>query len=87
MEDLDELVRHVASTTRLGPAEAARVVAEVVDFFSEQVEDFVVRRHGQLQGRNLRNPAIFEQIACELETRRFPAPDLSERKIRRIVYG
>lgn len=87
MEDLDELVRHIATTTRLSPAEAARVIAEVAEFFTEPVEDFVVRRHAQLQNRNLTNPAIFEQISRELGGRRFPAPGLSTRQIRRVIYG
>ena len=87
MEDLDELVRHVATTTRLSPSEAARVIADVVEFFTEPVEDFVVRRHAQLQNRSLSNPAIFEQISRELSTRRFPAARLSTRQIRRVIYG
>ena len=87
MEDLDELVRHIAETTRLSPSEASRVIADVVEFFTEPVEEFVVRRHAQLQNRSLTNPAIFEQISRELSARRFPSPGLSTRQIRRVIYG
>jgi hypothetical protein len=87
MEDMDELIGHLAATTRLSPAEAGRVVAEVLEFFGETVDAFVVRRHAQLQGRELGNPAIFERIAAELDQRRFAAQALSERQIRRLVYG
>lgn len=87
MEDMDELIGHLAATTRLTPAEAGRVVAEVLEFFGETTEAFVVRRHAQLQGRQLGNQAIFDRIAAELGQRRFAAPDLSTRQIRRLVYG
>ncbi len=41
--------------------------------------------HHQLYGR--RNPEIFALIARELADRVVAAPALSERQLRRIVYG
>jgi len=86
-EQLGELLAHLAETTRLSRAEAARVLDELLAHFSESVEQFVRRRHAQLQAEEHKNPAIFERIAAELRQRRFTAPALSERQIRRLIYG
>ena len=82
-----ELLEHLERTTRLTRPEAERVVAEVLEYFSETVELFVARRHAELQGEELKNPDIFACIAAEVRQRRFAAPGLSERQIRRMVYG
>ena len=83
----DDLVDHIARLTAMPPAAAGRLVAEVLHYFSESVEDFVRRRHRQLQSSGLTNAEIFGRLGEELAARRFVAPDLSERQIRRIVYG
>jgi hypothetical protein len=82
-----ELLEHLERTTRLTRAEAERVVAEVLEYFAEPLEEFVTRRHAELQGDELKNPEIFARIGAELRGRRFAAPELSERQIRRMVYG
>lgn len=84
---LEQLVDHLERTTRLSHSEAVRVVAEVLEYFAEPLEGFVARRHAELQGEALKNAEIFERIAVELSQRRFAAPPLSERQIRRMVYG
>jgi response regulator RpfG family c-di-GMP phosphodiesterase len=84
---LEELVGYVERTTRLNRYEAARIVADVLAYFSESQEQFVRRRHSELQAQALRNPEIFERIAAELAERRFAAAALSARQIRRVVYG
>ena len=84
---LDELVEQVCRTTGLRTAEARRVVDDVVAYFTATTEDYVRRRHRDLQLRGVRNDASFAMIAEEL--RRYPvrAPELSARQLRRIVYG
>jgi len=47
----------------------------------------VRRRHAELQGEGRKNPEIFPLIAAELRGRLVAAPVLSERQLRRIVYG
>jgi hypothetical protein len=51
------------------------------------VPDFVRRRHRELAARGLTNDRIFAAIATELSERLFPAPSLSSRQLRRLVYG
>lgn len=82
-----ELVDRIASSTGLSPAEAARVIEDVVAFHAEPVEDYVRRRHAHLKTYGTRNPEIFARIADELAGRVVAAPDLSTRQLRRIVYG
>ena len=77
----------IAASTGLSPAEAARVVQDVVAFHAEPVEDYVRRRHAQLKTYGARNDEIFARLAVELEGRVVAAPVLSERQLRRIVYG
>jgi len=82
-----ELVRHVAASTGLPETTAARVVADVTAYFGETVVEFVRRRHEELRRRQWKNDEIWPVIGAELSTRRFAASDLSERQLRRIVYG
>jgi len=63
------------------------VIEDVVAFHAEPVEEFVLRRHAQLKTYGAKNPEIFARIAAELETRVVAAPRLSERQLRRLVYG
>jgi hypothetical protein len=83
----EDLLEHLARTTALGPAEAARVVADVLAYFAESTDEYVRRRHGELQVRGLTNDRIFERVAAELPQRRVRAPELSARQLRRVVYG
>lgn len=82
-----DLVLRIASSTGLRASEAARVIDDVVAYYAESTEDFVRRRHDELQTYGLKNAAIFDQISKELSGRVVAAPDLSLRQLRRIVYG
>jgi hypothetical protein len=82
-----ELVRHVVASTGLSPETAARLVADVIAYFGETAEQFVRRRHAELRRRHYGNARIWPVIAAELAERRVSAPELSERQLRRIVYG
>ena len=83
----EDLVRQLGRTTGLPAGVAARVVDDVLAYFDETVEEYVRRRHRQLQRRGHTNDRIFEQLAAELPTRRFTASELSLRQLRRLVYG
>jgi hypothetical protein len=85
--DLPELIAYLARSTRLTPGEARRVVDEVLAFLDETPDAFIRRRHLELQAAGLDNRAIFARLGEELALRRFRAPPLSARQIRRIVYG
>jgi hypothetical protein len=82
-----DLIRHVTVSTGLPNATAARVIADVLAYFDETVEDFVRRRHHELRLRQFKNDEIWPAVAAEMTTRRFGAPALSQRQLRRLVYG
>jgi hypothetical protein len=82
-----DLVQRVAASTGLSTTEAARVVDDVLAFHRESVEEYVRRRHAHLQTYGAKNAEIFATVAAELRGRLVAAPDLSERQLRRIVYG
>ena len=79
---IDHLVR-----SGLTHGDAARIVSDVLAYFSEGTEEFVRRRHRELQHSGLPNAEIFALISRELTSRRVAAPELSERQIRRVIYG
>lgn len=81
------LLQHVQDSTGLGPAEAARLVQDVLAFHDETVEGWVRRRHAELKLHGGRNDEIFARLREELRTTVVAAPDLSERQLRRIIYG
>jgi hypothetical protein len=81
-----DLARYLAASTGLPPTTALRVIADVATYFSETIDEFVRRRHGELQQRQRKNDDIWPLIAAELEQRRFAPPELSQRQLRRIVY-
>jgi hypothetical protein len=83
----DDLIAHLVRSTPLDAGEAARVVAEVLGYFSEQLPDYVRRRHAELKRRGLTNEDIFAVLSDELAARRVAPPPLSARQLRRIVYG
>jgi hypothetical protein len=56
-------------------------------FTDETADEFVRRRHGELQRAGMRNDAIYRRLAAEASAGRFRGPDLSLRQVRRIIYG
>jgi hypothetical protein len=82
-----DLARYLAASTGLPQSTAMRVIADVTTYFSETTEAFVRRRHAELRRGQRKNDEIWPVIAAELSQRRFAAPGLSERQLRRLVYG
>jgi hypothetical protein len=83
----EDLIEHLVRSTPLHRGEASRVVLDVLAYFDETTEEFVRRRHRELQAKGLVNADIFERIAEELPHRAVAPSVLSQRQLRRIVYG
>jgi hypothetical protein len=81
-----DLARYLAASTGLPLSTAIRVIADVVAYFNETMEEYVCRRHAELRRRQHKNDEIWPLIAAELGQRRFAVPGLSERQLRRVVY-
>lgn len=84
---LDALLDHLQRSTPLRRDEARRVVEDVLAAYGEDVEGFVRRRHRELRRAGLHNPEAFARIQRELQGRRVAAPKLTERQVRRVIYG
>ncbi len=87
MSEFDDLLDQLERTTLLPRGVLARVVGEVIEYQSEGIETFVRRRHTELQHDGFANEAIWPQISADLRLRRFSAPALTMRQLRRLVYG
>jgi hypothetical protein len=85
--ELEDLVAYLVRSSRLTLPEAVRLVDEVLSFLDESPEEFVCRRHREMQAQGLANSESFARIAAELTRRRFRAPALTARQIRRLIYG
>lgn len=84
---VSDVQRRLVSVLGLSGAQATRAVDEVLDSLALEVDEFIARRHAELQAQGESNPEIFERIAAELRALRFKAPELSARQIRRRIYG
>lgn len=82
-----EVQLRLQSVLGLSRAQAGRAVDEVLDSLGLEVDEYIARRHGELQAQGEGNSEIFERIAEELRALRFKAPELSARQIRRRIYG
>ncbi|MFS4092858.1 hypothetical protein [Streptomyces sp. AF1A] len=83
----DELLDHLMRSTPLSRGEALRVVQDVLAYFDETTQEFVRRRHRELQAQGLVNAEIFERIEADLKYRAVAPPELTLRQLRRMVYG
>ncbi|GHA19875.1 hypothetical protein GCM10010345_25740 [Streptomyces canarius] len=83
----DELLDHLTRSTPLSRGEALRVVQDVLAYFDETIQEFVRRRHRELQAQGLVNAEIFERIGADLKYRAVAPPELTLRQLRRMVYG
>ena len=83
----DELVDHLTRSTPLSRGEALRVIQDVLAYFDETAQEFVRRRHRELQAQGLVNATIFERIEADLKYRAVAPPEFTLRQLRRIVYG
>lgn len=82
-----ELVARIADSADLSPAEANRVIEDVLAWYREPLLDYVRRRHHQLRGLGVRNDQIWDELGAEVQGRLFAAPAVSPRQLRRYIYG
>lgn len=90
MTDLEpdpELVRHLCQTLDMPPHRTHNLLNEVLSYYRETAEQYILRRHRELQHAGYSNSQIFQQLPAELNQRRFAVAPFSQRQIRRIIYG
>jgi len=82
-----ELVSRLVASYGLDSTLAERIVEDILVTFSATPEEWVRSRHIRLQRQGLKNDEIYRLIVAELPSRRFSSPPLTERQIRRLIYG
>ena len=86
--DIKPLIDHLCQSTDLTGAQVNRIIDDVIAYFSETPEDYVRRRHVEIkQETGANNAHVFARIEAELAQRVFACPALTQRQIRRIIYG
>jgi hypothetical protein len=79
--------RYLEEKYGLDREELGLLLDDLWAFTEETIEEFVRRRHGELQREGLRNDAIYRRLAGEAAASRFRGAPLSLRQVRRIIYG
>ena len=69
------------------PFQAERILEDILMAYDQGVEEWIRSQHIRLQRQGLRNEEIYRFLADSLPGRRFTAPPLSVRQIRRLIYG
>ena len=82
-----EFIRHLLRIVDIGERDLDKLIQELLEHWSESVEEFVRRRPRELQDSGLPNRLVYGQIAEEVTHRPVRAGPLSIRQIRRIIYG
>lgn len=64
-----------------------KLVRELADHWAETQQEHVLRRHRELRRRGVPTRDIYGLIRNELGERRFAPLPMTERQIRRLIYG
>ncbi len=78
---------HLLRIADVSERDLDKLVEELVDHWSQTVEEWVRQRHRELQRAGVPNRIVYGRIVSELPSRRFAGRTLSERQVRRILYG
>ena len=84
---ISHLHQHLFDSFDLEEEEIHRLLGDILGFFDATIEEYIQTRHLELKAQGLKNEDIYMTIQSEMEIRRFKAPSLSIRQIRRIIYG
>jgi len=83
----EDLIQHLRAVTGLEAEVLAKILNEVKSWYSEELAAWVLRRHEELQRQGLRNREIYGRIREEARNMLVRPATLSERQIRRMIYG
>ncbi len=78
---------HICETFGLDSSGFKRLYEEFLSYFGFTLEEYVRSRHLELQREGLKNREIYGRIIVEATELRFEAGPLTERRVRRMIYG
>ncbi len=82
-----ELLQHLKRTTGLTEAVLQKVLDEFQHWYAKDLPTWIRDRHRELQRQGLRNRDIYPRLREEAERTLIRPEPLSERQIRRMIYG
>jgi hypothetical protein len=82
-----DLIRHLRTLTGLEAGVLEKILNEVKSWYAEDLDAWILRRHRELQSQKLRNLEIYKTIREEAAGMLIRPARLSERQIRRVIYG
>jgi hypothetical protein len=86
-DEKKKIAAYISRNYGLDATQAQKLVEELPLLFDFTVEHYIRNRHLSLQQQGQKNCGIYKTIAGELGSMVFSAEQLSERQIRRIIYG
>jgi hypothetical protein len=87
MRSHQDLLEHLQAVTGLEEATVAKIVEELHTWYGQDLAAWLRSRHQELQRRGLRNREIFPRLREEAAHILVRPSALTERQIRRIIYG
>jgi hypothetical protein len=82
-----EFKRHIVGNYDISETTFDRMLEETAAYFGMTLEEYVRSRHLQLQRSGRKNDEIYRLIIDETRDMRFAVKGLTERRIRRLIYG
>jgi len=82
-----DLLRQLRAMTGLEDALLEKILREIQAWYARDLHDWIRDRHRDLQRQGMRNQEIFSRLREEMDQILVRPPRLSERQIRRVIYG
>ena len=81
--ELKNRLSHIISIEKI---DISKLYNELLSFFSESENNYIIRRHHELQKEKFKNKKIYSILVKEIKNHLFIGRKLSERQIKRIIY-
>ena len=81
--ELKDRLSHIISIEKI---DIDKLYNELLSFFSESEQNYIARRHKELQKEKYKNNEIYSILIREIKNHLFVGRKLSERQIKRIIY-
>ena len=82
-----EFKTYITATYALNENDFDRLLEDFNYYYTLELKEFIRTRHLELKTSGLKNSQIYKQLENEVQERRFKNEALSERQIRRVIYG
>jgi len=83
----EQLLRHLETVTGLERPLLRKILSEIHAWYGADLAGWLRRRHAELQRQGMRNREIYPRLQQELRATLVRPTELSERQIRRLLYG